>query len=108
MRIQDYKLYEEANVVADAQTSAIDMEHQIGISVQVDWAATTASAVLTLQASNDGNTWHNLGSTVTINNNSGTSMLYATDFHYKFARVDINHNSGTITNLKLHVLSKGL
>lgn len=108
MRISDYRLYSATNVAADAQTASIDMEQQIGLSVQVDWSGASGSTTVTLQASNDGQTWVNLSSSATISTASGTAMLFATDFMYKFARVDINHSSGTISSLRMQVLAKGL
>jgi hypothetical protein len=107
MRIIDKKILDASAVIADTASEVLDVTHQVGISVQVDWTSTTAAAVLTLQASNDGITWVDLASTVTVNNNSGMEMLYATDFHYKFARVEVDWTSGSITTLSLQAIAKG-
>ena len=96
MRILDKVFIDSTAVAAPVNTDAIDMEQQIGLSVQMTWTSSTATAVATLQTSNDGVNWVDTASTVSVSNDSGSEMLYATDFHFKYARVNVNVTAGSI------------
>lgn len=107
MRITDFTLYTGAAVVASANSSAIDMEHSVLLSMQMVWTSTTASASVTIQVSNDGTTWVDSAQTQAILNNSGATMLTMVDFAYKYARAKITFSSGSVTTLQLKVIAKG-
>jgi hypothetical protein len=106
MRVLDKEIYNVASTATSTQSVAIDAEHVVGLSVQVDWSANSGTATATLQASNDGIAWIALPNTVSITGASGMDMLYATDFWYRHVRVDLNVSSA-VSNVKLHIITKG-
>lgn len=107
MRVNNYELYNEATTSTGIVNSKpICLDQAYGLTVQASWSGNSGSATLTLQASNDGSTWADLTETVSVSGASGSDFLYSTDFHYRFARVEINAASD-ITNLVLHVNAKG-
>jgi len=106
MRTLDKEILNEASVPATTQSIRLDAEHVVGLSVQVNWSANSGTATATLQASNDGETWINLPNPVSVTGASGMDMLYATDFWYRWVRVDLNVSSA-VSNLKLHIITKG-
>ena len=107
MRITDYTLYTGAAVIASTNSSAIEMEHNVLLSMQMVWTSTTASASVTIQVSNDGTTWIDTAQTQAILNNNGAVMLTLVDFAYKYARAKITFTSGSVTTLQLDVIAKG-
>jgi len=106
MRTLDKEILNEASVPASTQSITIDAEHVVGLSVQVDWNTNSGTATATLQASNDGTNWVSLPNPVSVTGASGMDMLYATDYWYRYVRVDLNVSSA-ISNLKLHIITKG-
>lgn len=108
MRITDYTLYSGSAITASVNSDAIDMTHNILLSVQMVWTATTAAASVTLQVSNDGTTYIDTAQTQAIADNSGAVMLSLIDFPYKYARAKITYTSGSVTTLVLKVIAKGL
>lgn len=106
MRVLDKEIYNVASTASDAQTDIFDAEHVVGLSVQVDWSGNSGTATATLEASNDGTTWIALPNPVSITGASGVDMLYATDYWYRYVRVDLAVTT-TVSNVKLHLITKG-
>lgn len=104
MRVIEKNILDEASLTSSTQTEELDMEHMVGVSVQVMASAGTATA--TLQVSNDRENWIALPNPVAISG-ATNGMLYATDLWYKWLRVDVNVSSA-VSDAKLHITAKGM
>ncbi|MHA0110667.1 hypothetical protein ACXYUI_26355, partial [Klebsiella pneumoniae] len=71
-------------------------DHHKVLSVQAVWTATTVSATVTLQLSNDGVTWDNFATATSISGNGNVSW-YVDPKDTLYHRILITYTSGTIT-----------
>lgn len=101
-------ILDEATVTADVEGESIEIRNTHGVSFQVEWTSTTASATVDVEVSNDGSTWIKEGAQQVINNNSGATMLIITDAYYRNVRVKVEHTSGTVDSVKVTINTKGI
>lgn len=104
MRVIERNILDEASLAASTQTEILDMEHMVGVSVQVMASAGTATA--TLEVSNDKESWVALPNPVSISG-ATNDMLYATDLWYKWLRVNVTV-AAPVSDAKLHITAKGM
>lgn len=96
------KIADAAAVVATT-SYGFTADHHKPISVQAVWTATTASATVTLQLSNDGSTWDNFTTATSITNANGNVSWYVDPKDALYLRVLLTYTSGTVTTLKAYV-----
>ena len=108
MRVTDFTIYSGAAVVLSTTSTVIDMQHALGVSVQMVWTSTTASFAVTLQVSNDRTTYIDTAQTQAIVDNNGSVMLTLVDNMNKYVRANIVRTSGTLTTLTLKAIAKGV
>lgn len=73
--------------------------HQVK-AVQITHASATASFSIQVKGSLDGTNFANVGSAVTVNNDSATTIVASTEA-YPYIRVTVTKTSGSLTALSL-------
>lgn len=73
------------------------------VSVQTVWTATTVSATLTLQCSNNNADWDDFATGTAITNASGKVMWHVDTKDALYWRVNYTRVSGTATTFKAYV-----
>jgi hypothetical protein len=91
-----------ATVVASVNYSYTADIHRV-VGVQAVWTATSVSATITLQSSNDNATWADFTTATTITNASGDVMWNVATTDALYWRVKYTRSSGTATTLKAFV-----
>jgi hypothetical protein len=97
---------DEAALAATKNGDTIDIRHQMGLSAQIIWTATTATFSVKLQTSNDGENWVDETTTQAIADNNGSTVLQWAPLYKAFARIVAARTSGTVTTLKVHICGK--
>lgn len=79
-------------------------DHFEVFSLQVVWTSTTASFSIQPQLSLDGTNFANIGTAVTVANNSGSTVYHQIDLReVPYVRLAVTKTSGALTALKLLV-----
>lgn len=108
MRIIDVSDYMDlAAVTANANGESQQLEYMTGFSFHCIWTATTVSATVTVQCSNDGTNWEDVAGTTENITADGSVMYNVSDVYYKYVRLQITYSSGTITTFVAKFYAKG-
>lgn len=94
---------------ADFNSSSINILSYKGYFVSITWTGLNAAdAVLKLQASNDGSTFHDVaGATVTLAATPGSHFFQVTDAYYKLFRLNFAHGTNTTGSVSATYVAKG-
>lgn len=96
--------FAQPNITSDG----VDIRYCYGFSVGYKWVSTTAAATIKLQESLDGIVWVDVAdSTVTINNNSSSSIIHFDAKYSSFVRAVLTYTSGTVTSAEATIVIKG-
>jgi len=101
-------ILESNAVVADENSSVLEMLAIKNVALQISWTSTTASASFIVQVSNDKETWINEGASQAVTNDSGDVMILIADAYYKYMRVQLDWASGSVTTAKVTAHAKGI
>ncbi len=101
------KVINSVNIVADETSEAIDLNFMKHFSLHIICDNTSGGNVtVRVQVSNDSKNWLGEGTEQVLA--SGQFMLKISDAYYRYARVFVDHNSGTVDDLVIIYNAKGI
>lgn len=87
-------------------TEAYPLDSQSLCALQLTWTTADITGDFQLQASVDGTTWENTGSTVAAGGANGTNLFLLVDVPYRLIRLNFSITAGTAGTFTLKASAK--
>jgi hypothetical protein len=107
MRVNAHIWLESDLVSTTTYTNSYQLRHIVGYSASIGYTPSTGfSGQLALEASNDGTIWSEIVC-ISIDDSKTSHIFNVPDVFYQYTRLKIVPTVGTLSNVIVHMYSKG-